>query len=419
MHNRSIFLAVALALAAVADGAGQGTSTAAGRESKDRSGAEVVKQSTRNLFALPGLDAEFHYRLQAYDQTLAGSGRYLQSGEGPEKLFRLELTTQLEGYKATQQTIGGKQYLWMRRDFGPEQRSLARVNLRLVRQAIEESGPPLSLDPSPTWMGIVGLPKMLSSLSQWFDFESARAERVGDREVLRVRGQMNRTMKGQLLSEKKGQGGEQIPDAVELTLGTDTALPLFPYRVEYLKRVPKDKSGTLAPLLTLDFFSAKVRRDIDPQQFEYFPGDQEVEDRTRLFLERLGFAAKEEKSLASADCTIPEYCNANPGNPGGVRCRIHAFCNKRDAKPAAPRLAASKLVTSCQRTRTYYSMYSAIQANNPGKPANYFTVCMNFSQSASSRFRSSPKAALKTATRCCGSSATSVSSFARACRYLM
>jgi hypothetical protein len=48
-------------------------------------------------------------------------------------------------------------------------------------------------------------------------------------------------------------------------------------------------------LLTLDFFAAKVRRDIEPQQFDYFPGDQEVEDRTRLLLERLGFQVKEDR----------------------------------------------------------------------------------------------------------------------------
>jgi hypothetical protein len=255
----------------------------------------MVSQSARNLFGLPGLDAEFHYKVQAYGQTLAGSGRYLQSGDGPEKLFRLELTTQLDDYKATQQTISGKQYLWIRRDFGADQRSLARVDLRRVRQAIEDSGPPLSLDPSPTWLGIVSLPKMLGSLSQWFDFEPSREDRLGDRKVLRLRGQIDQAKQAQLLSEKKGQGGEQIPDAVELTLGTDSALPLFPYRIEYFKNPPKGKSGELTTLLSLDFFSAKVRRDIDPQQFDYFPGDQEVEDRTRLFLERLGFVMKEER----------------------------------------------------------------------------------------------------------------------------
>src|SRR5207253_8719306 len=162
MHNRSNFLAIAVVLAVVAEGTGQGPS-ATGPESK-KSGADVVKQSAQKLLSLPGLDAEFHFKLQAYNQTLAGSGHYLQSGDGPEKLFRLELTTQIEDYKATQQTIGGRQYLWIRRDFGMDQRSLTRVDLRRVRQAIEDAGPPLSLDPSPTWLGIVSMPQMLGSL---------------------------------------------------------------------------------------------------------------------------------------------------------------------------------------------------------------------------------------------------------------
>src|SRR5689334_3652575 len=176
MHNQSIFFVVTTVLIAVG-----GHAEEAVNPRQESSGAGVIEQSARKLFELPGLAAEFHYKLQAYDQTLAGSGRYLQAGEGPEKLFRLELTTQLEGYKAAQQTIGGKDYLWIRRDFGPEQRSLSRVDLRRVRQAIEESGPPLSLDPSPTWLGIVSLPKMLGSLTHWMEFEPAREDRAGDR----------------------------------------------------------------------------------------------------------------------------------------------------------------------------------------------------------------------------------------------
>ena len=294
MHNRSIFFVLAVGLAAVCGEAGEEEKTAARSRSKE-SGVDVIDHSARNLLALPGLAADFHYSLKAYDETLSGSGYYLQSGEGPEKLFRLELTTQLDGVKATRQTIGGTQYLWIRRDFGPKQRSLSRVDLRKIRQAIEESGPPLALDPSPTWLGIVSMPKMLGSLGYWFEFEAAREDHAGDRRVLRVRGLMKRERKEQLLGDRKGQGGEQIPDAIELTLGSDAALPLFPYRIEYLKRRAEDKRDELVPLLTLDFHSAKVRRDIDAKEFDYLPGDQEVEDRTRQFLERLGFAVKNER----------------------------------------------------------------------------------------------------------------------------
>lgn len=292
MHNPIIFFVLAAVLAAACV---EAQDKAVIPPHNPAGGERFTENSARNLLALPGLAADFHYKLQAYEQTLSGSGRYLQAGEGPEKLFRLELTTQLEGYKATQQTIGGKQYLWIRRDFGPEQRSLARVDLRRVRQAIEEAGPPLSLDPSPTWLGIVSLPKMIGSLSHWFDFEPASEDRAGDRRVVRVRGQIKPQRKQQLLGEGKRPGGEQIPDAVELTLGTDAALPLFPYRIEYLNRKGKGEHGEFTSVLTLDFFSAKVRRDIDLQQFDYLPVNQEVEDRTKLFLERLGFAVNASK----------------------------------------------------------------------------------------------------------------------------
>jgi len=275
----------------VSHGAGQEITPLSAENEKE--GRELVQRSARNLFALPGLDAEFHFKIQAYEQSLAGSGHYLQSGDGSEKLFRLELSTQIDEYKATQQTIGGKQYLWIRRDFGPDKRSLARISMRRLREALNDAGPPLSLDPSPTWLGIVSLPKMLTSLGNWFDFERPQTAKLGDRQVLRLAGRMNRELRTQLLSGKKGQGGEQIPDAVELTLGTDQALPLFPYRIEYLKQRARDEGDGMTPLLTLDFFSAKVRSDIDSAKFEYSPGDQEVEDRTRLFLDRLGISVNE------------------------------------------------------------------------------------------------------------------------------
>jgi hypothetical protein len=285
-----IFSVVVACLLGASDVRGQGAA---------ESGGQVVLQSARNLYDRHALEAEFRYRIEAYDRTLVGSGRYVQSGLGPEKLFRLEMNTQLEDRKATFLTVCGKRYLWIRRDLGPDRQSLARIDLRRLRQATQAAGPPLADDPSPTWLGIVSLPKMLGTIGGWFVFKPAQEAMLGDRKVLQLRGVVNAEMRDNLLgaADKKGRGREQIPDAVQLTLGTDQALPLFPYRIEYLK-APKGKGGdptALQPMLTLDFYSAKVPSDIDPAQFEYFPGDQEVEDRTRLFLERLGFQIPDEK----------------------------------------------------------------------------------------------------------------------------
>jgi hypothetical protein len=284
------------------------TAIAAG-QGEEPGGQRIVQQSARRLYEQSSLEAEFRYRIEAFGQTSVGSGKYVQAGEGPEKLFRLEMSTQLIDRKATMQMICGRQYLWVRRDLGPDNQSLSRVTLRRLRQAIAESGEPLSIDPSPAWIGVVGLPRMLTALEGWFLFDDPRETMLGDRRVYQLRGTINAELRDSLLGEpgKKGEGRDQIPDVVELTLGTDEVLPLFPYRIEYFKPRKSRAGGTdpvspdshddqrLKTMLVIDFSSAKIAANLDPNQFEYAPGYQEVEDRTRVFLERLGFQGSDEK----------------------------------------------------------------------------------------------------------------------------
>jgi hypothetical protein len=224
-------------------------------------------------------------------------GLYEQQGAGVEKQFRLELKTQLESNPATLLMVCGRQHLWIRRDFGGEQRSLARVNLLRFREAIEESGSPLTLDPSPAWLGLLSLPKSLAMMGEWFEFTPAQEAQLGERPVLRLVGAIKPDLRRNYLNGgTKGQGGEQIPDSVVLTLGRDETLPLFPYRIEFLRtrtmRTLTGRTSAPAPMLAIDFHSVKIRTDLDERRFDYFPGDQEIEDRTGLFLERLGLGKK-------------------------------------------------------------------------------------------------------------------------------
>jgi hypothetical protein len=277
MTNPSILFA-GLLMAAIVGEAGQGAEPPG-------DGRALIMQSAANLLELPGLSADFRYEIRAYEQTLNGSGHYEQSGGGPDKLFRLELATQLAEHKATQLLVAGKQYLWIRRELGPDDHWLARVSLRRLRQAIDEAGKTSPIAPTSSWLGVVPLPKLLAALADWYVFEPAEATTLGGRPVLLLRGTMHSERRKQLQADRKG-GGEQIPNLLEITLGTDDTLPLFPYRVQLTKRDKPEASPQ--PLLTVDFHAVKIRRDIPASNFEYFPGDQEVEDRTRNFIERLG-----------------------------------------------------------------------------------------------------------------------------------
>jgi hypothetical protein len=207
----------------------------------------------------------------------------------------LELKTQLEEGTSTQQIICGTDYLWIRRESTHQKKPLPliRVQMRRLRKTLQEAGPPLAVDPTPTWLGVVTLTKFLGSLNSWFAFSPPEQATIGNRAVWQLQGEMKPDLREKILLSRPSskQQGEQIPDQVRITLGRDEALPLFPYRLEFLRQPSNAKSAQ--SMLSLEFFSVKVKSDFDPQLFEYAPGDQEVEDQTVLFLKRLGFMVKE------------------------------------------------------------------------------------------------------------------------------
>jgi hypothetical protein len=88
---------------------------------------------------------------------------------------------------------------------------------------------------------------------------------------------------------------EQLPDRVEIVLGRTEDVPLFPFRITYWRTRPAEKAATepAAPreLLTLELFNVS-RKEIDPREFQYQPGDQDVQNLTQFYVQRLTGDAK-------------------------------------------------------------------------------------------------------------------------------
>jgi hypothetical protein len=152
-----------------------------------------------------------------------------------------------------------------------------------------------------------GLPHLLSSLEQNFAFESPRADELefsaDDGRSLRrlpiwiLTGHWKPEALQTLLGRdaKADKIPEQLPDKIEIVLGRDEVLPLFPYRVTYW-RTPKLDTGGIdhgtspAPqkLLSLELFKVSRQRNIAPSEFIYQPGtNQEVRDVTARYVQRL------------------------------------------------------------------------------------------------------------------------------------
>jgi hypothetical protein len=280
--------------------------------SDEPAGNRAVAAAARSVHAESALSADLRTRIDAFGHELVGQGTYHQLGKGPEKLLKLELKIQIADQAVVRQEICGPAYYYIRRQSPLAPPSLGRVNLRALRLAIARAPDAMAADPSEHWILLGGLPKLLESLHQNFDFTQPRPDELqfqveGSTKVERVpvfvvRGAWNPERLAVLRQTDKGKSkdaAEQLPDEVELVLGRDDQpLPLFPYRITYLRIAGEGQGGAgqggagepLRPMLTLELFNVHRKGDLDPRQFDYQPGDQDVAELTHTYLQRLGLA---------------------------------------------------------------------------------------------------------------------------------
>jgi hypothetical protein len=220
------------------------------------------------------------------------------------------LRMQVGDKPATVQEIRGEESYWVRRDVPPAPPTLGRVDLRQLRKSLSQSIVPTGSDvlPQGDWIMLGGLARLLTALDQNFDFGAPQADELkfqaSDGKSLvrlpiwKVSGQWKPDKLASLVAKEPGKNGslpEQLPDRVELVLGrTDDVLPLFPFRITYWRTIPVAKAAeATAPreLLTLELFNVSRKR-IDLREFQYQPGDQDVQNLTSYYVQRFSGEAK-------------------------------------------------------------------------------------------------------------------------------
>ena len=84
-----------------------------------------------------------------------------------------------------------------------------------------------------------------------------------------------------------------FPERVVLFLGKDD---LFPYRVEYHRRVSTGLPGLASTedrvVVGVDFYKVGLNVPIAPERFSFTPGKQEYTDQTKPLLDGLGVKQK-------------------------------------------------------------------------------------------------------------------------------
>lgn len=251
-------------------------------------GETLVDQAVQQIAASKGLETRIRMQVRLFGHQLVGSGSYRQAAAGSDRLVRLELKLQLVSGTSSFQQIRDRRFLWTRSEF-PDRTQLTRVDLRRVEAQLGAEWEKVTDadGAAASWIAMGGLPALLSSLNQNFQFETARPEVVGagSLPVWTVEGRLRGGGGSATATENASTSDtpEPIPQRVRLVLGRGEPLPLFPYRVEFLRETEKGPTS----ILTLEFFEVRRVSRLDPAVFEYEPGDQPVEDETDAFLNRL------------------------------------------------------------------------------------------------------------------------------------
>ncbi len=210
-------------------------------------------------------------------------------------MFRLELKIQLDSDPNTLLEVCDGRYLWRSESYRGKG-TAEKIDLARVAQATEGQGGIPDTGKIGAWPGLGGLPKLLRSLHQRFEFAVADQATLPDRErtpVIRLRGDLVALRPAASASAGKASGPDKtpahLPHYVVLYLGKED---LFPFRIEYRRHDPKPSTRLGAPddqtIASMDLFEVTLNVPASPTRFFYNPGNLDYSDQTDRFLTQLG-----------------------------------------------------------------------------------------------------------------------------------
>lgn len=306
--RRSITVAIVAVASALVDTAGTvAQPPEAARETVySRSGSvttapEQAGQAERILSAaLAGLgraesiSARVRQRVRIGEHVLVGAGRYLQLGTGIDQRFRYETSMQCDTENFELLEVCDGVFGWSYKRLGTNQPQLERIDVRRVREKLEQLQVIDRLGASP-YLG--GIQRSLALLRQWFRFDAVESATIDDVAAWSVMGHWHADSLAALLPEQaeaiKAAGGiapAQLPDgmpwSVRLSIGKRD---LFPFRIEWLA-IPGRRPVTDAPpepIAVLELYDIQLGGPVDASAFVYRPAIEGLIDITDGYVSSL------------------------------------------------------------------------------------------------------------------------------------
>ncbi|QDU98447.1 hypothetical protein [Lignipirellula cremea] len=261
-------------------------------------GNQLVAASARELDQATAIAARIRQTGEVLGHPLEGQGTYLQADQSGEKLLRLEMQLSVGKNRSSLLQVCNLDSLCLRREVGGKV-TLTRVLLSEVRDA-ERAAEQAGKKPDLALLTRGGLPQLMHSLAENFDFDAPETSAISSLPVWTVEGRWKKASLARLLPDQAeainhGQPPRyeefppQLPARVSLVLGQQGGGRLFPFRITYYR----DAEPTLneKPLVKIEFFEVRRNAQIDPAYFTYNPDDPQVVDVTEAYLKKKGLAA--------------------------------------------------------------------------------------------------------------------------------
>jgi hypothetical protein len=257
---------------------------------------ELLERSAAEMVESPAVESKVVLTVDLFHQQLVTEGRYIQLGQGSRK-SRLDFEYEDEDLGKLTQICDGRFFYSLQES--SQGKSLSFVDLYQLAKADQQA-----MVANPTaWMATGGLSSLLQHLAEAFDFEPITRGEIGGIPTLVLRGAwkpsyLKRLMENQVdpkYLESPIQWSAlppQLPHAVEIHLGADDFLPLFPYRITFQQYDRPGDMNAGQPIVRFEMTEVSKLESVDQEWFIVQSGDSPQVDLTEELANRVRVISK-------------------------------------------------------------------------------------------------------------------------------
>ena len=244
----------------------------------------------------PAIVAKSRLKVKMFGATLNSEGTCYLAGQGSGKT---RFDFQFEGDNGTtsiHQICDGRFFFQVTHEPPHDELPAVKPNIRFIDlERVAKSGKTQSRSSPATWLATGGVPGLLRSLMQDFEFDAIEQVELGGVPMKQLQGTWKKkrliedlegTVPSRLLTPTPDweKLPSHLPQHVSIYLGADQFLPNFPYRIRFLR---ENKFGEVETEIHLELFEVTKNPSLDPKLFEMNLAGTQYNDLTERMVGRL------------------------------------------------------------------------------------------------------------------------------------